>query len=64
MKTVGDERRLAAALRAQAVLGRPRSAGSRPPLAVGWILVIALLVGAVGGAGLAVATLLVPGLTP
>jgi hypothetical protein len=63
------ERMVSRALRAQAGSARPAPASTRlpPPLRpfpIGWVLLIALLVGAVVGASLALLSLFEPGLLP
>jgi hypothetical protein len=66
-----SERAVSRALRAQAGSVRPGAPGvSRPPPApvkrfpVGWVLLIALLVGAVIGVSLALVSIFQPGLLP
>jgi hypothetical protein len=64
------ERILSQALRAQAGSVRPVPTGSRRPapprrpFPISWMLLIGLLVGAVIGASLALASILEPGLLP
>jgi hypothetical protein len=61
------ERMVSQALRAHAEAGRPPSNRLPPPsrpFPVGWILLIALLVGAVVGVSLALVSIFVPGALP
>ena len=63
------ERMVSRALRAQAGAARPAPPSTRPPpppspFPIGWVLLIALLVGAVVGASLALLSLFEPGLLP
>jgi hypothetical protein len=64
------ERMMSEAMRAQGGAGRPMATGSRRPMPpprpfpVGWVLMIALLVGAVVGVALALISIFMPGALP
>jgi hypothetical protein len=67
--TTDPERMVSQALRAQAGAARPAPPGTRLPppprrFPVGWVLLIALLVGAVIGVSLALVSIFQPGLLP
>jgi hypothetical protein len=64
------ERMMSEAMRAQGGVGRPPAPGSRRPMPpprpfpVGWVLMIALLAGAVAGVALALISIFMPGVLP
>jgi hypothetical protein len=64
------ERMVSDALRAQAARGHPVSPGLRQPpppprpLPIGWVVLIALLVGALAGVSLALVSIFEPGVLP